>query len=159
MASPTTLVYDIVPPRRPGIGDVGGGAKLDDQDYPPDPVTMMSAADENQQENLLVAFGKVTPSAVLSTKYTSTVPSIDLFSCASSLPVLGTFTVVANGTGDASITWPANTFPAPAARPKGGITGATVGMIAVESITNGVRIRTFGSGGAAADLPATVEIY
>ncbi len=158
MATPTTLVYDLAPPRRPGIGDVGGGAKLDDQEYPPDAVTMLTAADENQAENLLVAYGKVTPAAVFSLRFSAGAPILDIFSCASSLPTLGSFTVVDNGTGDTSVTWPANTFPSPVAPPFGGLTGATVGMMAVEAITNGVRVRTLGSGGAAADLACTVVL-
>lgn len=159
MSIPTTLTYDLPTPRRPSIADVGGAAFQDDQKNPPNQATMPSAAMENINEMLEQAAHKVLPVCVLSIRFSTGTPVLDSFSTLSTLPITGTFTFVDNGTGDTSITWPANTFPTAINKPKGGITGATIGQIAVEAITNGVRIRTAGSGGAAADLPCTVDIY
>lgn len=159
MSIPVLLTYDIVPPRRPSIDDVGGAAFQDDQKNPPNQATMPSSAMENQNEMQVQAAHKVLPVCVFSIKFTTGTPSLDSFSTLSSLPITGTFTFVDNGTGDTSVTWPANTFPTAINKPKGGITGATIGQIAVEAITNGVRVRTANAAGAATDLPCTVEVF
>src|SRR6266571_4444042 len=67
MTTPAQCVFDLSPPRRPAITDVGGGAKENDPDpsKAPDPITMPTAEDENQAENLLVRYGSVVPHTVL----------------------------------------------------------------------------------------------
>lgn len=160
MTIPSQSTWEIVgAPRRPSLDDVGGGAFVDDQTFPPDPGTMPSALMENQNEFQVAALAKVVAACVFSISFSGGTPSISQFSACSGLVITGTFTVVDNGTGDTSVTWPANTFPTPVAKPKGGITGATIGQIAVEQIANGVRIRTANAAGAATDLACTVDLY
>jgi hypothetical protein len=70
MSSPTYLTFDGdaangVLPYRPGVADVGGCQKLDDQAYPPDPTTMPTAADFNQMGMQIVALGNVSCAAVI----------------------------------------------------------------------------------------------
>ncbi len=64
-----------ISPRRPGIGDVGGGEKLNDADFLPDP-DMPDADDDNQHQNLLVGLSKVAAMAVIYVKFSAGVPSI-----------------------------------------------------------------------------------
>lgn len=159
MAIPTTCTWEIVgAPRRPSLDDVGGGVFVDDQTYAPDPTTMPSAAMENQNERQVAALAKVVDACVISISFSGGTPSISQFSACSALVITGTFTVTDMGTGDTKVEWPANTFPTAVAKPKGGITGATIGQIAVEAITNGIRIRTANAAGAAADLACTVDL-
>jgi hypothetical protein len=156
MSVPDLLTYDIVPPRRPSLDDLGGVGFLDDQVYPPDAITMPHAKEMNQAHRQELAAHSVIPVLVLDIQFSAGTPSLAAFKCCSTIPVTGTFTFVDNGTGDTSITWPANTFPTPAYRPHGGITGATIGQISVEAIANGVRVRTANSAGAATDLHCVV---
>jgi len=81
MATPDYFVFNGDPdnsisPRRPGIDDVGGAAKEDDQEFPPNPITMPTAPDENQAERLLVGYGKVVDSAKVYVKFVAGAPTI-----------------------------------------------------------------------------------
>jgi len=155
--STNTLTFDESPPRRPGLDDVGGGQKVNDGGTP-DPVRDPTAEDANQTALQLVALGKVMPVALLSVA-NSGAPALDRQSCAPTAPSLLTFTVTDNGVGDTSITWPAGTFPAPVAKPRAYVTGATPALIAAEAITNGVRVRTRDAAGAPVDVPFDVDVY
>jgi len=157
MSIPVDLTYDLATPRRPSIADLGGAAYQDDQKDPPNEATMPSAAMENQNQKQTQAAHKVLPTLVISGKVNAGAIVLDSFQALSSLVISGTFTFVDNGAGDTSVTWPANTFPTPVNKPFGGITGATIGQIAVEAITNGIRVRTANSAGSATDLPWTVH--
>ena len=159
MPTPATLTFDIAPPRRPGISDVGGAQKEDDIFEPPDPVEMPTAADDNQHQRLLVAYGAVVPVAVVTVHVSGVTPSVFKVSSASTLVVPATFTVTINGTGDTSVTAPANTFPPPVADGVASVVGATVGQAAVEQITNGWRVRRTNATGAVSDLPFVLFIY
>lgn len=159
MAVPTSPTFDLTPPRRPGIGDVGGGQKTDDLTYGAiDPITMPSAEEDNQKQFLLVAYGKVVANAKVTVHFSGGTPSVAQASGCGSAVVPGLFTVTDNGTGDTSVTWPAGSFPAAIADHEAHVTGATVGQIACETISNGARIRTTGTTGTAADLAFVVEI-
>jgi hypothetical protein len=117
MTAPNFLTYegdvaDGVNPYRPGINDVGGAAKIDDQNAPPDPVTMPTAAEWNEFSLLLVAFAKVTGAALIYVSNSGT-PTISGLRAASSIILAGDFTVTHNGTGDTSISCPATKIMAP----------------------------------------------
>lgn len=159
MSIPTISTWEIVgTPRRPSLADLGGGAFVDDATYPPDPGTMPSAAMENQNEFQVAAVAKVMPACVICVKITAGTPSINKFSAPSGLVITGTFTVTDNGTGDTSVTWPANTFPALTFDSFGGINGATIGQMSVQDIANGIRVRTANAAGVATDLNWTVYL-
>lgn len=160
MTSPNASTFDIAPPYRPGSADFNGSAKVDDSENPPDPTIMPSAAEYNTLTKLMVALGKVIPVAVVSIKFTAAVPSIDLFSAPGSNVTLPTFVVTDNGAGDTSITWPANTFPAPVAQPTVSLNqDANYAAPRVFAIANGVRIKTPNLSGTLQDAAFTVCIY
>lgn len=159
MSTPAQCVFDINPPRRPGIDDVGGAAKIDDAESPPDPVEMPTAADDNQHQNLLVRYGMVIPVAIITVHYTAGAPAVFKVTSPRVAVVPGTFTVGDNGTGDCSLTWAANTFPAPLADPIANATGATIGKGSAEAIANGIRVRMANAAGAAADINFVAFVY
>jgi hypothetical protein len=145
-------------PRRPILNDFNGAAKIDDANYPPDPQTMPNAAEFNLIARVLVALGAVVPNAVISVTGGNP-PTIFGFTSASSLVTSGTFTLTRNGAGDVSITWPANTFPTPAANPVVSPNAGVLADVDAVAITNGVRVRTFNSAGVATDLSFTVQVF
>lgn len=159
MTTPATCTFDIVPPRRPGIDDVGGAQKQDDILFPPDPVEMPTAADDNQHQRLLVAMGEMVAVAMITVRYAAGVPSINKVASPIAAVIAGTFTVVDNGVGDCSLTWAANTFPAAVADPFVNATGATIGKGSAEIIANGVRVRMANAAGAAADINFVVQVF
>jgi len=161
MTAPDTLTWDLAAadggPRRPSLEDVGGATHEDDAVFPPDPATMPYAAELNQWAMQVAAFGKVVPSLILSVEFAGGAPAVVVASSPRSSVALGDFTVTDNGTGDTTITWPANTFPPEVTRPEVSINqdiGEMVGAT-VTAVANGVRVRTYRSAGAY-DLAFTV---
>lgn len=156
--SSNTVTYDQVPPIRPGIDDVGGGNKQN-ATRPPDPQRSLTAEDWNQLSKQGVELAAVAPMAMLSVKFTAGAPVIDqMTGMGTAAKTIGTYTVTDNGNGDTSITWPAGTFPGRVAYHRAHLAGATVGMIACETLTNGVRVRTMTSAAIASDLPFVLDI-
>lgn len=157
MSSPDANTFELLPPRRPGTDDLNGLAKEDEPGELPDPRTMPSAAEWNTIGHLLLAAARVMPAAIFSVAG-GVSPSLLFFPNARTDLVIGTFTVTRNGTGDISITWPTDTFPTAIARPVPGL-NAGPGMIHAVPITNGVRVFTYDSAGAAADKDFTVQVF
>lgn len=157
MSSPNASTFDLVPPTRPGTDTFNGIAKEDQVGFVPDPKTQPSAAEWNTIEWLILALGRVMPVVVISITGGAT-PSVASFSAAPKSLVTGSFTVVRNGAGDVSITWPVDTFPSSVVKPEA-MLNAGPGMIHAVSITNGVRVFTYNSGGAATDFDFTVSVY
>jgi hypothetical protein len=144
-------------PRRPSLADVGGATLEDDTEYPPNRETMIYADEANQWQMQIVAMGGVVPSLVLSVEISGGTPAVVAFTCPRDDLEIDDFTVTDNGTGDTTITWPADTFPPELTRPELTINqdvGALVGGTAVP-VTNGVRVRTY-DGSGAEDLHFTV---
>lgn len=123
------LVYDGDPsngiaPYRPSANDLGGCQKLDDANFPADPVTMPSAWEYNEMGLLLVALAKVTGAALIYVSNSGT-PTISGLRAAGSIitasPVVtvgsvstcGDFTVTHNGAGDFSVVCSATKLMAP----------------------------------------------
>jgi hypothetical protein len=162
MTIPTVSAFEIVgAPRRPGLADVGGAAFIDDATDPPDPQTMPSAAMENQNEFLAVAFGMMIPVARFTVTWNGAAYVLTSYQCVSTLVSTGTFTVTRNSVGNISITWAANTLPASAGQPTTSFTLAALlnnATIGSRNITNGVQ--TFiTAGGAGSDQSYTVEVH
>lgn len=158
--STNTLTFDESPPRRPSIDDLGGGAKVNDEVLPPDPVRNATAEDFNQITKQVEASQRTLQAAVLTVRIGGGgAHSVQQQGCQPSGKSTGTFTLTDNGVGDISITWPANTFPAALADPVASVTGATPAMIAAEKITNGVRVRTKDAANAPVDVPFVVTVF
>lgn len=155
MPAPNASTFDLVPPTRPGTETFNGIAKEDDSDEPPDPQTMPNAAEWNTIEWLIVAIGRVMPVAVISV--TGSTATVTGFGTAPEAPILSTFTMAHPSTGVVEITWPTNTFPTPTMKPTAGLNSGP-GQIWAESMTNGVRVHTYGPTGTAADLDFTVTV-
>lgn len=151
-------------PRRPSTDDLGGDAKLDDDDFPPDDVEHPTAAGHNQIVKQLAALGRAACAAKLDVRFDSGDPYVSSVTGPRSDLEIDTFTPTDNGDGDTSIEWPANAFPAQQVRPTG-LTLFQVGLINgaeamtgyVEEITNGIRVRTFAAG-SPRDIDWTIEI-
>lgn len=152
-----TLTYDQVPPRRPGLDDVGGATQENDPDYPP-LVGMPTAEMANQAQKLLSAFGAVTPLAIVSVRFNAGTPVVDLYTEVRSAPAAPT--VADLGAGDTSITWSPFPFPAPVARAMVTLS-EDLAMLApvVVPISNGFEVKTRNSAGALADCGFVLAVY
>lgn len=158
MTTPSTCVFDLTPPRRPGIDDVGGGAKQDDIFFPPDPVEMPTGADDNQHQNLHVRACGIVPAATVTVHFSGSTPSVFLVQALSLAVVSGTFTVTDLGVGITKLSWAANKFPARIADHRAWATGGAIASATAETGTNFVTVRTGNAAGAAADIPFVVDI-
>lgn len=165
MPSPNASTWDLVPPRRPGVDDFNGCAKMDDAEFPPDPETMPSAAEWNTKGLLLVALGKVVPNARISVHFANGAPTLASFTAAPNAVTVTTLSVArtAGGSlaGDVSITWPAGTFPEPLTQPSEmgvNVDGPPAAWaISATNIPNGIRVLTTVAV-TATDLPFTVGV-
>lgn len=156
MAAPNASTFDLTPPTRPGTNDFNGIAKIDDANDPPDVQTMPNAAEWNTMAWLLLSIGRLMPVAALSA--TGATGAITAFAAAAKELTSSDITVAHPATGICEYTWTANTFPAAALKPTASLNTGP-GMIYAESITNGVRVKTYNAAGAAADLDFTVSIF
>lgn len=156
-----TLTYDETPPRRPGIDDILVTTKEQPAGLPPpNPRYGPTAEEANQSGKQIVALAKVTPTVVMSLMYDSASAEYEVlqFSAAGSDVAIDTFTPTRNAKGDISVTWPAETFPSPAAKPEVSANGTTPCLSCVDSISNGVRVLLETTGGPI-DAPFTVSVY
>ena len=147
-------------PRRPSTDDLGGDTKQDNSDHPPDDVEHFTAAAWNQLVKQVAALARVAASCKIEVRFTGATPFLSRISSPREDVTIATFTVTDNGSGDVSITWPADTFPTPVCSPTGLtlISSSTAVLDGhVEEITNGVRVRTK-SGGVATDIPWTLTL-
>ena len=156
MPSPATNVFTLTPPRRPTLADVGGGAKLNDTAFPPDPVTMLTAEDVNQFSQLHTSLASVTPLAVFVADYLSasnTFAAISTAKFASVNPnmVASDITIDSSVGGQVTFTYPANKLPISFIPPlvnavydPANSTSSTVQY--VQRLSNGCTVRFFGSG-------------
>lgn len=154
MSSPNASPFDLTPPRRPGLDDFNGIVKEDDAENPPNPREQPNAPEWNTIEWILLAIGRIMPYAIFS----FAAGAITQVVTASKTLTVGSFSITANGTGDYSITWPANTFPASSVAPVASL-NAGPGMIHAVNETNGVQIKTYDETGAPAALDFTVQIF
>jgi hypothetical protein len=163
----------VVVPYRPGAPDFNGIGLQDNPQYPPNPLTMPTAALLNTWSALSVVFGRMIPVLRLSVTG-GTTPSISQFIAApdyvggtlgSSTPTpitLSTFTVTHVSTGKVQITWPAGTLPTattqPSAHLNGVLSSGYSASVSATPITNGVEVDTLLSG-VYSDMSFTVDVY
>ena len=145
-------------PRRPTTEDLGGAEKEDDDEFPPDEVTMPEAGGHNQAVKVVARLAAVAPAAKLEIRFTGSTPFISRAIGLGTAIVPALFTVVDHGLGDTEITWPADTFPPATIAPCGltPISSSTNPVTAhFEEVTNGIRVHTFVNG-VAADVPWSI---
>lgn len=168
MASSNTLTFDQDPPHRPALNELGGGAKENSAQYPPDPVKHPTAEDDNQKSRQAEAFGRVAPLARLWVRIVAGTPAVYNVQALGNNVAIGSFTVTDNGVGDTIISWKTGTGAPAGALP------AAVGVKAVQTDDTEIdRIRailtTFGAdpaaevktklGAVATDCDFCLEIY
>lgn len=122
MATPSYFVFDgdgaTHDPRRPGSDDVGGYAKEDDQAYPPDPVSMLTALDWLQIAKLAVGMAQVVPAVALSIRFNAGTPIVDSVAAVGFNVASTDFTLVDNGNGDTMIQIAAGKLPPATLKPR-----------------------------------------
>jgi hypothetical protein len=158
--SSSTVTYDQVPPIRPGSDDVGGCAKQN-ATPPPDPQRSLTADDWNQVSKQIVEMAAVLPVAILGVTFNAGAPVVTVITgMGSAAKNPATYTPTDNGTGDTTISWPANTFPGRTANPMVTLNGGSGAAKSPEAVTvtNGIRVKTQ-DGAGAADIAFTVAIY
>jgi hypothetical protein len=142
---------------RPGTDDFNGAALADDPANPPNPQTMPTGPLFNTYSKTIVSLGQVAPNLVVNIAGGVTPAFVSQTACGSNVPHPS---ILRNGPGDVSLTWPAGALPAPVAGPRAYLRSGPGSIYAV-AITNGVRVHTHNiSGGAfaAADLDFGVDV-
>lgn len=165
MTTPTYLTWDGDPangvtPRRPSTDDLGGDEKLDDDEYPPDEREHPTADGWNSKVKNGAAVGRVMPGCLVDVDFSAGAPFIARVSAASTLVVVGSFTVTNNGDGDTTIEWNQDLFPPEVCRPSALTlygSGATALTGHIERLPTGVRVRTFDAG-TLTDIPFAFHI-
>jgi hypothetical protein len=160
MGAQNTLTWDLPTPRRPGIDDLGGGAKENARGRHANPATSPIAEEYNQLTKQIAALAKVAPGIRASIRFSAGAPILDGFESPSSI-AFGDITVVDNGTGDTTIKWASGRIPLPQTQPRAWVNGSAADYrIAAERFSgggfDGVRVRTKDAA-AAADIAFTFE--
>jgi len=168
MPSSDTLTFDDDPPQRAGLTELGGGAKENSVEFPPDPVKHPTAQDFNQASRQLEAINRVMPLAILWIRIVAGMPSIYQLQAAGSTVVPGSFTVTDVGDGETLISWKTGTGVGTPALPAAvGVKASKTDDIDIDRIrailtTSGsdpaARVRTF-LGAIATDCNFCLEIF
>jgi hypothetical protein len=158
MTAIETFVYDIPgEPRRPTLDDTDPTF----ENRMPLPLAGQPYAEQaNLVARLVAAYGRMLPVASIEVHFLAGVPFVDSLVCCSEVLTASDLTVTDNGTGDVTVTWPANSFPAQSQSPE---------VVMVEdgewlqptatAVTNGVNVFTRDLGGILTDGRFKVRIY
>ncbi len=148
-------------PRRPSTDDLGGDDKLDDADFPPDPVEHPTAAGHNQIVKVIAGLSRTAAACKLEIDFSGGAPFVKDAGGLSSNIIQATFeTPTDNGNGDTTVSWPADTFPPAIVSPNGlTLYSSSTQVVAghVQKLTNGIRVRTFVNG-VATDVPWSINL-
>ncbi len=160
MAAAETLTFDISPPRRPALDDVGGAALVDNATEPPIPPEMPYADQLNQWALQIQRFGGIVPVALFSVRFATGTPVLDSFGCLPTAPMTGSFTITDEGPGTTTITWAAGTFPSAIVKPMVTVTEDIAALTPCALlVTNGVQVKTRNASSVATDMCFTVALY
>lgn len=106
MPATNESTFDLDPPRRPGLADLGGARKENHPKRPPDPEKKPTAEEWNHFAKLLEKLGAIVPLARVHVKFTAGTPAIfNVVSMRNGLVALTDLTLEDHGTGDTSIRW------------------------------------------------------
>lgn len=155
--------FDETPARRPSLADLGGAAKRDDTQYPPDPVTMPTAQNWNCFARELEGLAKLIPFCVIQVNFDAGAPFIQSLTSMRSTLTAEQLTITDNGNGDTTISWAAipTAFPAPWRPPRADLIGDVSSLVPTCDTTtpNTVRVKTRNSASSLVDQPFVVEIF
>lgn len=160
--------FDLTPPARPSLADLGGAAKRDDARFPPDPTSMPTAQNWNFFARELEAIGKFLPFLKVVIDLNSGTPTLTYVASARSsidLTFLQAIVglLVDNGPGDTTFDYTsiANIFPPPTFPPEVALIGATGARYpgVSQPTSTSIRVVTQDGGGAAVDYSFTLMIW
>lgn len=156
--------FNLTPPRRPSLADLGGAEKRDDARFPPDPVSMPTAPNWNQFALLHEGLAKFVPFIEFEIRFNAGAPYIaSVRSMRSALTTASFAAPTDNGPGDTTISWAAisTAFPPKNRDPSVEIIGDGDFRYptADTTVANTVRVRTRDGVGALVDAPFIVRVY
>jgi len=151
MAAADDLTFDLVPPRRPTLDDLGGADFEDDDVNPPDPTSMPNAGEANVKAKTMAAVARVMPLAQVWVRIVSGTPVIYNAIFASTLLNDSSITLTDEAAGRVRLSWSPDAFPALAGEPAVTPTYTTdannpaLQSVAAQSelIVNGCKVRTY----------------
>lgn len=160
MAAAVQLTWDIDPPRRPSLDDVGGATLEDHASKPPSKATMPYAAQLNQWAKQVERLAALVPSFGVTVTFSGGgAPSVTQFTAMRTTVENADFTVTDNGTGDITIEWPAGTFPTSVLGPMAALNDGTVGGGITAALgANSVRVKTWTGAATPADRSFTIVV-
>lgn len=122
MASSDILTFDQDPPHRPGLTELGGGAKENHPKYPPDPIKHITAPDFNQLSKQAEAAGRIMPLARLFVRFNAGTPVISKVQSPGANVVADSFDLTDEGAGVTLFVWDTGeSVPAGALPPAEGV--------------------------------------
>lgn len=150
MAASLDNTWDLQPPTRPSLDDLGSATKEDDATDPPDAKSMPTAAEWNLFAKLLAQFAG---GFAFSLKFQLTHGVSGSIAAQWQMGATAVaLSVLKNGAGDYSVTWPANSFPTPIHNGTGWcVEAGAYCPLEVQPIANGVRCKLYDAAGVAAD--------
>lgn len=159
----SNYTFDLTPARCPSLDDLGGAAKQDDAQYPPNPVTMATAQNWNQFARFIEGAGKMLPFCAIHVAFSGGAPGVISLDSMRSTLTTASVILTDNGNGDTTISWAAiaSQFP-PSRRPPHVYLvgdGSFLAPTADTSTANTVRVRTRNSAGVLTDVAFVVEIF
>lgn len=114
MAAPNFLTWSgdgaSITPYRPGVVDLGGTNKLDDDKYPPQPGDP-EASEWNQAMGQIAALAGIAPAALIDVRFSGGVPSVYAVYSMNPDLVIGDVTPTDVGTGIVTLAIPAAKLP------------------------------------------------
>jgi hypothetical protein len=141
MPATNDSTFDLDPPRRPALADLGGAQKANHPKRPPDPVKHPTAEEWNHFAKLLAKLGAIVPLARVYVRMFAGSPSIQNVVTMRGDFTAADFTLVNNGTGDTELRWVAPGRPGSKLPPTIGAPSACVVDATIDAY--GFAIRTF----------------
>ncbi|RYE81377.1 MAG: hypothetical protein EOO74_00680 [Myxococcales bacterium] len=141
MGSSNQNTFAATPPRRPGLDDLGGAAKVNRR-LPPDAARDLRAEDWNQNAQQVVGVAGIVPVVILTVHYTGGVHTIDRF--VSLLPNLtpSAFSLTQDSAGVVTLNYADGLLPVLVADVKATPLGQTPVAMTCETLAHGARVRS-----------------
>lgn len=105
MPATNDSTFDLDPPRRPSLDELGGAQKANHPRRPPDPVKHPTAEEWNHFAKLLKKLAEMVPLARVTVRFNTGTPTITHVKSMRGDLVAGDFTVQDHGDGHTSLRW------------------------------------------------------